>query len=147
MGSVLTGDHSGRRPGASAASVPDWVPEPARQYLAHTARGLSFRAIARRDGQSPSTISRRIRAIESRRDDPLLDEALSHLPDNQREVFVLHHEGELSLQEIADVLGQPRETVKSRYRYALGKIRDALPLDGLALALGRSGGDAPTSRA
>jgi RNA polymerase sigma-70 factor (ECF subfamily) len=77
----------------------------------------------------------------------LLDEALSQLPDNQREVFVLHHEGELSLQEIADVLGQPRETVKSRYRYALGKIRDALPLDDLALALGRSGGDAPTSRA
>lgn len=60
-------------------AVPEWVPEPARQYLAHTSGRQSFREIARNCGQSPSTICRRIRRIEARRDDPLLDEALDAL--------------------------------------------------------------------
>lgn len=58
---------------------PDWVPVPTRQYLAHTAQGLSLRDIARATGEAPSTICRRVRRIEGRRDDPLLDEALTLL--------------------------------------------------------------------
>jgi len=58
---------------------PDWLSDGARQYLAHTAAGLSFRAIARADGTAPSTICRRVRRIEALRDDPLWDEALSRL--------------------------------------------------------------------
>jgi hypothetical protein len=56
-----------------------WLSEPARQYLAHTAAGQSLRQIARETGAAPSTICRRVRRIEARRDDPLLDEALSLL--------------------------------------------------------------------
>ena len=59
--------------------LPAWVPEPTRQYLAHTAEGLSLRDIARATGEAPSTICRRMRRIEARRDDPLLDEALTLL--------------------------------------------------------------------
>ncbi len=59
--------------------LPAWVPEPTRQYLAHTAEGLSLRDIARATGQPPSTVCRRVRRIEARRDDPLLDEALTLL--------------------------------------------------------------------
>ena len=54
----------------------DWLSEPTRQYLAHTAAGQSLREIARVTGEAPSTICRRIRRIEDRRDDPLFDEAL-----------------------------------------------------------------------
>jgi hypothetical protein len=64
---------------AKAAAWPSWVPEATRQYLAHTAQGWSLRDIAKADGQAPSTICRRVRAIEARRDDPLLDEALCAL--------------------------------------------------------------------
>ena len=64
---------------AQMPGLPEWVPAPTRQYLAHTAAGLSLREIARAEGQAPSTVCRRVRRIEARRDDPLLDEALTAL--------------------------------------------------------------------
>lgn len=66
-------------PGGSSDQTPGWVPETTRQYLAYVSQGQSFRAIAQTEGLSASTICRRVRAIESRRDDPLLDEALAAL--------------------------------------------------------------------
>ena len=62
--------------------LPGWVPISTRQYLAHTARGLSLRDIARVSGEAPSTICRRVRRIEARREDPLFDEALTLLLDD-----------------------------------------------------------------
>ena len=58
---------------------PDWLPEAARNYLDHTGQGRSLREIARATNRHPSTIARRIRAFEARREDPLVDEALSVL--------------------------------------------------------------------
>jgi len=52
--------------------------------------------------------------------------ALETLPAAQREAFLLHEEGELTLEEIAAVLGTQRETIKSRIRYALAKLRREL---------------------
>jgi RNA polymerase sigma-70 factor (ECF subfamily) len=52
-----------------------------------------------------------------------LEAALAQLPDEQREVFLLREEGGFSLDEIGVVTGVGRETVKSRLRYALGKLR------------------------
>jgi len=56
-----------------------------------------------------------------------LSAALSELPSEQREVFLLREESGLSLDEIATVTEVGRETVKSRLRYALGKLRQCLP--------------------
>ncbi|GAB5446108.1 DUF6456 domain-containing protein [Gymnodinialimonas sp.] len=64
--------------------LPGWVPEAALQYLAHVAEGLTLRDIAQETGEAPSTIFRRVRQIESRRDDPLIDEALSCLAEATR---------------------------------------------------------------
>ncbi|MAX74207.1 MAG: helix-turn-helix domain containing protein [Nioella sp.] len=58
---------------------PAWLPEGARNYLDHTGNGASVRQIARATHRHPSTIARRIRAYEARRDDPLVDEALAAL--------------------------------------------------------------------
>jgi len=52
--------------------------------------------------------------------------ALYRLPDEQRDVFLLHEEAGLGLDEIAFVTGCSREAAKSRLRYAVGKLRDAL---------------------
>jgi RNA polymerase sigma-70 factor, ECF subfamily len=52
--------------------------------------------------------------------------ALAELPEAQREAFVLQQEGDLSLEEIAAVTGASRETVKSRLRYAVAKLRASL---------------------
>lgn len=58
---------------------PAWLPKAARLYLNHTEGGLSLREIARLEGCHPSTILRQVRACESRRDDPLVDEALTRI--------------------------------------------------------------------
>jgi RNA polymerase sigma-70 factor (ECF subfamily) len=52
--------------------------------------------------------------------------ALSLLPPEQREVIVLREERELTLEQIAEIQGVGRETVKSRLRYALAKLREVL---------------------
>lgn len=48
------------------------------------------------------------------------------LPVAQREAFLLHEEGGLSVDEIARVTGSDREAIKSRLRYALGKLRQGM---------------------
>lgn len=58
-------------------SFPDWLPDATRIYLRHTEEGRSIRAIAREEGCHASTVLRRIRACENRRDDPLIDDALT----------------------------------------------------------------------
>ncbi|MGB5510702.1 MAG: RNA polymerase sigma factor [Woeseiaceae bacterium] len=55
-----------------------------------------------------------------------LARALLDLPDEQRDVFLLHEEAGLSIDEIAAVTGSKRETAKSRLRYAVNKLRDAI---------------------
>lgn len=52
--------------------------------------------------------------------------ALAALPPPQREAFLMAEEGGLTLDEIAIATASGRETVKSRLRYALGKLRHAL---------------------
>ncbi len=55
-----------------------------------------------------------------------LQQAVADLPLEQREVFLLFHESDLNLQQIAEVTNQPKERIKSRYRYAVHKLRNTL---------------------
>jgi RNA polymerase sigma-70 factor (ECF subfamily) len=52
--------------------------------------------------------------------------ALATLPQEQRDVYLLHEESDLSLEEIARVTGVGTETAKSRLRYAVGKLKAAM---------------------
>ncbi len=52
--------------------------------------------------------------------------ALASLPAEQRDVYLLHEESDLSLEEIARVTGVGAETAKSRLRYAVSKLKAAL---------------------
>ncbi|OWU85332.1 hypothetical protein ATO6_09965 [Oceanicola sp. 22II-s10i] len=65
--------------GLNARTLPSWVPDAARRYLAHTEQGQSIRALARAAGCHASTVMRQIRRIENARDDVLVDEALRRL--------------------------------------------------------------------
>lgn len=51
---------------------------------------------------------------------------LHALPDEQRQVFLLKEEAGLSLEEISQVTGASFETVKSRLRYAVKKLRQVV---------------------
>ena len=55
-----------------------------------------------------------------------LARALEALPPTQREVFLMREESGLSLAEIAAATGSNEEAVKSRLRYAVAKLREAL---------------------
>ena len=52
-----------------------------------------------------------------------LEAACASLPAVQREAFLLHQEGGLELAEIAALTGAGVETIKSRIRYAVAKLR------------------------
>lgn len=52
--------------------------------------------------------------------------ALDQLPAEQRDVFLLHEETGLGLEDIGRITGVAMETAKSRLRYALRKLRGAL---------------------
>ena len=52
--------------------------------------------------------------------------AISELPSKYRAVFSLRQDSELSFQEIAESLGEPINTVKSRYRRALIALKSIL---------------------
>ena len=52
--------------------------------------------------------------------------AIQSLPEDQRAALLLKADGELSLEEIAQIQQTGRETVKSRLRYALAKLKEAL---------------------
>jgi len=58
--------------------------------------------------------------------DEALAAAVAALPAAQREVVALKIDGGLTFAEIAAVLGTSLNTVASRYRYALDKLRAAL---------------------
>ncbi len=63
------------------------------------------------------------RVAEARQQAARLLALLDALPAAQREAFLLHEEGGLSLEEIAAVTASDREAVKSRLRYAMDKLK------------------------
>lgn len=84
---ILTGDFAIDTGGADhrsqigvGAAGRDDLPEDAKLYLRHVEHGETIRALAREAGCHASTILRRIRRFEARRDDPLVDGALSDRP-------------------------------------------------------------------
>ena len=62
-------------------------------------------------------------------DRDLIDRALGRLPVEQRAVLVLHHHLGMTQAEVADTLGIPVGTVKSRLRYGLDAMRAAIDAD------------------
>jgi RNA polymerase sigma-70 factor, ECF subfamily len=55
-----------------------------------------------------------------------LRRALCALPEDQRQVIVLHVWGELTFSQVADVLYISANTAASRYRYALARLRESM---------------------
>ncbi|HUQ11571.1 MAG TPA: RNA polymerase sigma factor [Steroidobacteraceae bacterium] len=66
------------------------------------------------------------RALERNEVSRCYRSALASLPAEQRDVYLLHEESGLSLEEIARVTGVGAETAKSRLRYAVNKLKAAM---------------------
>ena len=107
-----------------------WLYQVAHNRIADHWRAKQYRPDAPEDGDElaarvpdPQTPERQLSAFEERR---RLQLALEELPEEQREVVLLRLEQELSLEEIGEITGAGRETVKSRLRYAMDKLRARL---------------------
>ena len=55
-----------------------------------------------------------------------LEGAIRQLPPEQREVVHLHVFEGWTFQEVADTCGESINTIASRYRYALARLRETL---------------------
>ncbi|SDD74964.1 hypothetical protein SAMN05421538_102342 [Paracoccus isoporae] len=82
-GAMRSGSRIGAAPpaptGKAESAVDEHICADARLYLRHVEDGVSIRALAREAGCHASTMLRRIRRFEARRDDPLVDAALKSL--------------------------------------------------------------------
>jgi RNA polymerase sigma-70 factor (ECF subfamily) len=66
------------------------------------------------------------RTVEGGRMKERILAAIDALPDDQREVYLMREMSNLRFKEIADITGVPENTVKSRMRYALERLQEAL---------------------
>jgi RNA polymerase sigma-70 factor (ECF subfamily) len=83
-----------------------------RRVRAQVDTGADLSAVPHPDGP-PDDYAARRRAVA----------LLNKIPDDQRNALVLHHVAGMSVPEIAGELGLPFETVRSRLRIGMGKLR------------------------
>ena len=55
-----------------------------------------------------------------------LDCAMNHLPYEQREIIILHLQSRMKFRQIAESKAVSANTIRSRYRYGLNKLRSIL---------------------
>ena len=66
------------------------------------------------------------RVLEAKQSLARFRRALEALPAVQREAFLLHEEAGMSVAEIAQATGANEDAAKSRLRYALSKLKEAI---------------------
>lgn len=106
-------------------------PDAEAHYLKRAIRNECFSMLRARRRRSHAANSHDILEALTGRDDAsdqrlAIQKALLRLPPEQREVVHLKMFEGLTLQEIADFTGDSINTIASRYRYALEKLRTLL---------------------
>lgn len=109
----------------SRGSFAGWVMSLAHHKAVDRLRRLRVRKTEAADEATPDAVDvveEVLRLLESER----VRKALQALPPGQREVIVLAYYGGLTQREIAERLGLPLGTVKTRTRDGLLRLREAL---------------------
>ena len=89
--------------------------------------GVPLSAAVSADTAGLEGVIRECAASETQDDDAAeIFEAISKISSNNRAVLILHYFEGLSLRDVANILGIPTGTAKSRLSNALARMRDAL---------------------
>ncbi len=95
----------------------------ARDLLRKKARSPNLNVEMANPGSTADEPSARLITDEDARQ---VYNALGHLPYEQREVFVLHVAADMAFHQIAELVGASINTVQSRYRYGIEKLKSLL---------------------
>jgi RNA polymerase sigma factor (sigma-70 family) len=121
--------HARRRFDPRRGSEKTWLYTIALNLLRDHARKKSAEAAAlERAGPAPSASGGAIAAVADR--DAVM-RALADLPPDEREAVALRYGADLTVPEVARVLGEPLQRVEGRVYRGLRKLRDVLPPDTL----------------
>lgn len=120
----------------STARFSTWVYTIARNLCVDESRRAKFRRTVSLDGPSapdrdgenllermPMEQISTDDSVEGRRLRKEIIHAVDQLPEDQREVFLMRQLSGMSFKEIGEIVGTSENTVKSRMRYALEKLR------------------------
>ena len=104
------------------------MPDVPVAYVYRAVRNAALNA--RRNGQRLAPLDPQLSVFKHRGGNMeaalTLEKALGELPEEQRQVVVMRIWSGLTLEEAAAATGAPLNTVASRYRYALEKLREKL---------------------
>ena len=103
-----------------------WVRNPKAYLFAAVRNSARDRAARRARAEPLGPESRHEPAVPGPAEAAAIRAAVMGLPDDQREVVVLHIWGGLTFGEIGRTTGVSPSTATSRYRYGLEKLRGAL---------------------
>ena len=96
-----------------------------RRRMASATDPEAYETLERLPAGGPSVESQVQQTLDRER----IMQALATLPDSQREVILMAYYEGYSQSEMADRLGQPLGTIKTRVRLAMQKLRSALQED------------------
>ncbi len=88
-------------------------------------RQLEPAALNNNDPIASTALEPDLQAIQQE-ETAILNQAMSQLPYEQREAIVLHLHGNMKFTQIAKLRSTSANTIRSRYRYGLDKLRSIL---------------------
>lgn len=105
-----------------------WLYRIAVNLALNFARREKFRSFLSLSDLSRELVSGSLPSEEIERDQlsSRIDRAIIELPEKQRMVFILRHYEEMSVKEVADLLGKSEGTIKANYFQAIKKLRRSL---------------------
>jgi RNA polymerase sigma factor (sigma-70 family) len=122
-----------------ASSATAWLFSVARNritdfYRKKKPERLSHKKVPQQGGEGPLMLEEILPALTRSPEDEYMrgviweriEDSLDRLPEEQREVFVLHEFEDMSFKEIASLTGEGVNTLLSRKRYAVTYLREQL---------------------